>query len=68
MTKVLVLRDKQANRTIHILDSDGREIVIRPDEAPTLVKILKRAYKSTGIPREEWQTRLLTGAPTGEYE
>ena len=61
MIKVVVLTDKQGNRTIHILDPDGREAVLRPDDVPGLVKALKDAYKAVGIPREEWERRLLAG-------
>jgi hypothetical protein len=68
MIKVVVLRDHNANPTIHIFDPDGREIVLRPDDGPTLVKALKWAYKAVGIPREEWERCLLTGAHPGDYD
>jgi len=60
MIKVVVLRDHLNQRTIHILDPDGREAVLRPDDVPGLVHCLKQAFKAAGIPRDEWERRILT--------
>jgi hypothetical protein len=54
MLRVVVLKNK-VSKTVHIFDSDNREVVILQGELPGLIKLLRKAARAPGIPREQYQ-------------